>query len=118
MESKKVLKSNNLTRYLTIGGIGAAILGISYYLVKRSKKKELNDKETNQTASIDKVIPKEIVLKLLRELRKAYYPILMDIYAECEEVAAKWDGKIPNDTIQSIHESSNFELIPLKFKSS
>ena len=107
MELKKTLKSNNLTRYLTIGGIGAAILGISYYLVRRSKKKQLNGKETNQTASTDKDIPKEIVLKLLRELRKAYYPILKEIYLECVKEAAKWGDKLPNDAIGSIYETSN-----------
>lgn len=65
MESKTVLVNRNLKRSLTIGGVGVFVLGISYYFFRRSKRKSY--------------MPKELVIKMLRELRKAYFPILKQI---------------------------------------
>lgn len=54
------------------------------------KKKNKGDAARSQTTVADKHIPKELVLKMLCELSKAYNPILLDMLEERNEVAAKW----------------------------
>ena len=66
MNQKDITTVNNLKRYLAFGGLGLTFLGLSYYLVRRSKKK------VNQ-------LPKDLVLKILNDIRMDLCPILADM---------------------------------------
>lgn len=62
MEAKPTSANKNLTRYIAIGGIGLAIFGASYFISRSLKRK-------------GKQLPKELVLKLLHQIKKELFPV-------------------------------------------
>lgn len=88
MEGNRVTKSNNWKRYLAIGGFGIVVFGISYYLLRGSKKR----------------LPKETVIRLLKETRKEMYPRLKDLTFYPQE-----RKKLPQNELQK-HSNANFCL--------
>lgn len=97
MESKQSLVSGNLKRYLTIGGIGVAILGTSCYL---SQCKNLNKLKTP--------ISRELVMEIFRELKGAYDPIQQQLTKAWEaEAIAKGLEELPKDLKLQILMTSN-----------
>lgn len=105
MEAKTSFTKNNLKRYLTIGGLGFAVFGLSYYLIKRFTG-EQSDEETK-----DRRLSKELVMKILREIRRAYFPLLKDMADTCRMVAERHGLKdIPEESKIKIFESRNYYI--------
>lgn len=84
MNILKTTKNNNLKLYLTVGGLGVAIFGASFYLLRKLK---------NKTPSHQvKCLPKETVLKILRETKREQYPIITELAQTCLVILAEADN--------------------------
>lgn len=70
MATNMVPASSNLKRYFTLAGLGLTILGASYYLLKKSIKKSPNGASS---------LSKEVILKILSEIRRDLFPVLCDM---------------------------------------
>ena len=74
--TKSNLTNSNLSKYITIGGIGLGILGASYFLVRALRKK---------------ILPKETVIKILHDLRRELFPLFNRLAGEGnQQVKTNW----------------------------
>lgn len=89
MEAAKTAKNTNLTRFLTIGGIGVAVFAASYYLLKNSKNKQSTRSD---------ILPKELVLKLLQEIRREMHPSLDSIVKASKRQSRRHGSNDPSQT--------------------
>lgn len=77
MKSKTTLSNNKWVKYITIGGIGLAFIGASYSLIKIWTQK--------------RQLPKELVIKILQELRYEAFPIFFELVSICKKTEKKLD---------------------------
>ena len=77
MEVKKTSTNSRLASYLGIGAIGIAALGLSYYLLRKRRKS--NSEIANISTLKENRLPKELLIKILKEIRKEIYPVFLYI---------------------------------------
>lgn len=120
MEAKKTLTTKNWKQYLAIGGIGATVLGVSYLIFRQFKKKPLSDKNTTQKTAQTPItgshMPKERLLQVVREMRKALFPIQMEL-ADTFTVLTQMDNgvSLPQNVLADIAQLSIFSFSSLAF---
>ena len=112
MNTKIAQTNSNLVRSITIGGIGVAILGLTYYLLRRSSK---NKQRAAETTKPDNHLTKELLIKLLKEIRREMTTVVMELAIMCRELKPN-KGDIPlSKAIEQRIELRNYSFIPFPF---
>lgn len=103
MSTKNTSKSSKIVRYFAIGGLGIAVLGASYFLYKHFKKQ--------QTVVKRKSLPKEVVIKILHEIRRDLFHVYKSLESECKRYReSKGVTEIPADYKAELIKSSKQHL--------
>ena len=83
MEAKKASTSSKLVSYIGIGAIAIAALGLSYYLLRKRRKS--SHEATKIPGTEANRLPKELVIKIFKELRREMYCVSLEIQQIIEE---------------------------------
>ena len=66
-----------------------------------------------QAPATENPLSKEVVLKIGREIRKAYFPILREIIDAVNQVAPSYNFEIPSEVRKQIYATSNYAISSL-----
>lgn len=69
-----------------------------------------------QAPATENPLSKEVVLKIGREIRKAYFPILREIIDAVNQVAPSYNFEIPSEVRKQIYATSNYAISFLWFQ--
>lgn len=96
MEVSKTTSSKILKKYIAIGGIGLAIFGASYYLIRKLKKRK-------QT--------KDLVIKIISKIKWELYPLLNTVSGEVIDLMGRNQlRRVPEEYKRKVIERGKFFL--------